>query len=632
MLIMTPFILTLMLPLTLLISSFFNLKFFTKIAGQALLLTSSLAFLFWNYCLYCYFVNVPLPAGSLPPIHLSVITMALHFKIDMLSIIFGGLSSFLFILVSAFSKAYLKRDRSEARFYFLISLLLFSLQIVAASASFDAIAVGWEIAGISSVFLIGFFISNIESTRRSLYAFINYKIGDVALLTAIGLIHINIGDVSLALPPNVTYSNSLFWISFLIILATAAKSSQFPLSSWIKKAVEGPSSSTAIFYGAISIHLGPFLLLRTQSWWDSFSSLRILIFMMGLVTLVLSTFYARTRNDAKTVLIASSQAQVGIMYLTLALGLYPLTILHLVGHAGLRTWQLLRASSLIHDFQDNLSIFQWMTTGRFKMSNGPLFIKLREGFYIEATMDYLVKSIQLQIQKMPCSISVHIMVTISIILVSLGLEPWIEQWKLLLLFPTLLISLQAISTKNIKVSIYAALLSQILHIWLGQMRSASANSLFLSVLIFEAPLFALYAYWSERWLKFFNNKLPAPIYYGLGEQHPQGFALLSIIGILISGAPIGLTFFFEELVFHNTFASSILVTLVTLLIAGLNTVTLTKNTFRLFGGPSHVGVTALPISLAEKLITGLSITCYLLTMIYPQPFLDFLTYFLNVAH
>lgn len=632
MIIFTPLLFTFLLPVCLLIFSFFNIKSTKSIASQGLAITSLSAFCFWIYCLYCLANNTQLPFGTLPIIKLSAITFALNFKVDELSIVFGGLSSFLFLIVSLFSKPYLSGDRAEIRFYFLISLLLFALQIIATASSFDALAVGWEIAGISSVFLIGFFLKNTDSLQRSLFAFMNYKIGDVALLTAIGLIHINFGDVSLALKNSSQNGDALFWISLLIILASAAKSSQFPLSSWLKNAVEGPTSSTAIFYGAISIHLGPFLLLRTQSWWESIPSLRFLMILMGLITTVLSTLYARTRNDGKTVLIASSQAQVGLMYVAIALGLNTLAIIHMLGHAGLRTWQLLRASSLIHDFQDNLAIFNWMTSKRFTMKNKKLFILMREGFYIEAILNKVILLLVEKIQKIPNSTSIHIMLTLATVLSSLSVQSWIEEWKLLLLIPSLIISLQAISTKDIYVSIYGALLSQILHIWLGQMTSTNSNSLFLSVLIFEAPLFAMYAYLTSKWLEPFKNKKPTPFYYGLGDHFPHSFAQLSIISILLSGAPIGLTFFFEELAFHNTFESSIGVTLLTLLIAGLNTVVFVKNTFRLFGGSSHVGIIYPTTHRLEKWIIAIIISFYLFTMIYPQPILSYLTKILNLSN
>ena len=112
-------------------------------------------------------------------------------------------------------------------------------------------------------------------------------------------------------------------------------------------------ASSAIFYGALSVHLGPFLLLRTSELWLLSTEVRACMLAIGLLTAMWATLVGRTRPDAKTALAYSTMAQIGVMYMELAFGLQTVVEVHLFAHAGLRTWQYLRSSSLIQDFQDN---------------------------------------------------------------------------------------------------------------------------------------------------------------------------------------------------------------------------------------------------------------------------------------
>jgi NADH:ubiquinone oxidoreductase subunit 5 (subunit L)/multisubunit Na+/H+ antiporter MnhA subunit len=354
-----------------------------------------------------------------------------------------------------------------------------------------------------------------------------------------------------------------------------------------------------------------------------------LIGCIGLVTLILSTAYARTRSDAKTVLIAASQAQVGGIYILIALGFYLLATWVTVGHASLRTWQILRASSLIQDFQDNLSIFRWVTQERHHMSNKKLYLLLRESFYIEKTFDWIVLTLVKNIQKLPNSFTAQVFIAFLTIFSSLVFQSSIIEQKVFFLIPILFLSVISISANNIRYAIYGTLISVFLHIWIGQMGDHTNQALFLSISLFEAPLIGLFAYWSERLLSEFPNQLNLN-FYGLGEKHPQAFAFMSIASLLISGAPIGLTFFFEEVVFHNTFSSNITVTLLTILIVGLNTVTLVKSTFRLFGGKPIIGIKSPKMTVYEKWTSGLILSFYLFSMVNPQPVLIFLEHLLKI--
>ena len=137
------------------------------------------------------------------------------------------------------------------------------------------------------------------------------------------------------------------FISLSILLAAAAKSAQLPFSYWLPRAMEGPTPSSAIFYGSLSVHLGVFLLLRTFAFWEYQPSVRIIIVALGLTTSILATGIARVQSSVKSQIAYSSIAQIGIIFIEIALGFEKLALFHFAGNAFLRTYQLLVSPSIV---------------------------------------------------------------------------------------------------------------------------------------------------------------------------------------------------------------------------------------------------------------------------------------------
>ena len=171
------------------------------------------------------------------------------------------------------------------------------------------------------------------------------------------------------------------------------------MSPWLHRAMEGPTTSSAIFYGALSIHLGPFLLLRTAPLWSAHPGLRLLIGSIGAISALYGAIIGRTRCDAKTTLAYATIAQVGVIYIELALGLQSLAIVHLFAHSGLRTWQFLRSSSLIQDFQENPLFSENIRIGKSASLESffpaalsrKLYVHAMNGFYLDALLQRFIK-------------------------------------------------------------------------------------------------------------------------------------------------------------------------------------------------------------------------------------------------
>jgi formate hydrogenlyase subunit 3/multisubunit Na+/H+ antiporter MnhD subunit len=133
----------------------------------------------------------------------------------------------------------------------------------------------------------------------------------------------------------------------MILLPAAVKSAQMPFSHWLPRAMEGPTPSSAIFYGSLASHMGAFLLLRTFSFWEHQASIRLLIGLLGLVTAVIASPTARVQSSVKAQVAYSSIAQIGLIFIEIAAGFELLALIHITGNAFLRTYQLLISPSTV---------------------------------------------------------------------------------------------------------------------------------------------------------------------------------------------------------------------------------------------------------------------------------------------
>jgi formate hydrogenlyase subunit 3/multisubunit Na+/H+ antiporter MnhD subunit len=140
---------------------------------------------------------------------------------------------------------------------------------------------------------------------------------------------------------------SLFLLSCLIIIGASGKSAQFPFCFWLPRAMEGPTPSSAIFYGALSVHLGVFLLLRTTPIWTYEYMTRFIVFLIGLLTVLIASLSEKTQSNIKGQIAYASITQVGLMFIELSLGLETLVLIHFMGNAFLRCYQLLVSPSIV---------------------------------------------------------------------------------------------------------------------------------------------------------------------------------------------------------------------------------------------------------------------------------------------
>jgi NAD(P)H-quinone oxidoreductase subunit 5 len=270
---------------------------------------------------------------------------------DHLSLPFLAMTVVLSGLIGQFSATYLHRESGFFRFFALLHLFAFGSLLAFAAGSFDLLIAGWELVGITSVLLIAFFDQRPAPVENGLRVFGIYRACDIGLPLGGFALHKWAGSGSFAAGMPQLTSTQAAVVCLLILLAAAGKAAQIPFSGWLPRAMEGPTPSSAIFYGAISIHAGAYLLLRAQPLLAEAPAASIAVILTGLATAIYGTMTGRASVDVKTSLAFASLTQVGVIFVEIGFGWKSVAIAHVLGHALVRTLQFLRAPSMLHDYR-----------------------------------------------------------------------------------------------------------------------------------------------------------------------------------------------------------------------------------------------------------------------------------------
>lgn len=300
------------------------------------------------------------------PIHVEVTWFALEhyqfgvgFVSDRISAPLSAMSSILCGTVGVFSQRYLHREPGFQRFYFLLMLFTFAVQATLLAGSLDVVFIGWELVGLCSALLIAFFHDRRKPVEHGIRAFFTYRLCDIGLLSAVVWVHHTMGTTDF-LPnerlgafglPTPTSGADLTLIGLFVLFAAMGKGGQAPLGGWLPRAMEGPTPSSAIFYGAISIHLAPFLLLRAAPVLNASPIATIALIGVGTITAIHGTLVGRVQSDVKSLLAYASMTQVGVILVEIGLGLYTVALVHLMGHACIRSLQILTSPNVLQDHQ-----------------------------------------------------------------------------------------------------------------------------------------------------------------------------------------------------------------------------------------------------------------------------------------
>ncbi|MBT9543841.1 MAG: hypothetical protein IV090_00480 [Candidatus Sericytochromatia bacterium] len=270
----------------------------------------------------------------------------LQIHLEASTCLFLVLATFLCGVIGRFSISYLAYEEGYYKFFINFYLMQLALYTLILSSNFYFILIAWELLGLASVFLISFYQGSQKTVNNALFVLGIYKFCDLFLILALLLFQHEQHGFILS---EHAHPASVFFLCVLFI-ASMGKSALFPFSKWVPRAMEGPTTTSAIFYGALSIHAGVILLVKFRTYFEGHSWIQLLLFLMGLFTAIYASLKSRIQTDVKSTLAYATVVQVGLIYMEFALGWYELVLLHTASNALLKTYQFIRTPSNIHHF------------------------------------------------------------------------------------------------------------------------------------------------------------------------------------------------------------------------------------------------------------------------------------------
>ena len=310
------------------------------------------------------------------------------FTLDGFGLSMATLSALLCLVTIRFSTAYMHRETGFHRFFLALSLFSGGMLLIVMAGNAALAFVGWELAGISSYLLIAYAHDRPTATRNATRAFITNRIGDGGFIIGIAFSFLWMGSVEWPVLFDEasrleTLRAGLVASGFM--LAALAKSGQLPFSGWIGRALEGPTPSSAVFYGAVMVHAGVYLVIRLEPLLSQVPLVMAMLVILGALTALYGWLSGLTQSDAKSALMFSTTAQVGLMFLECGLGWFSLAAWHLAAHAVVRAYQFLHAPALLH-----LAAGQARPVPRWLSRRPRLFNAALHRFWIDPVADWLL--------------------------------------------------------------------------------------------------------------------------------------------------------------------------------------------------------------------------------------------------
>ncbi len=279
------------------------------------------------------------------------------FMLDGLSLSYTTLVALIGVVTLRFSRNYLHRELGFHRFFMVMLLFLAGMLLIVLAGNAVLTFVGWELAGVSSWLLIGYAYDRPVATGNALWAFITNRLGDAGFILGISLAAWWLGTVEwsgIGAWAADAYDGQHFdkvsarLILLGLLVAALAKSAQLPFASWIGRALEGPTPSSAIFYGAVMVHAGVYLVIRLAPVLTQVPDALVYLGVIGGLTALYGWLAGLAQTDVKSSLLFATTTQVGLMFLACGLGWFELAAWHMALHTVWRAYQFLLAPSYMH--------------------------------------------------------------------------------------------------------------------------------------------------------------------------------------------------------------------------------------------------------------------------------------------
>lgn len=303
--------------------------------------------------------------GDGQPIHYSAgwliagdVYVPFGYLLDPLNLLMLSLVAAISLLVQVYSLGYMTGDPGFSRYYAFQSLFAWAMMTLSISSAMLQLYVFWELVGLSSYLLIGFWYEKFSATQAGKKAFVMTRLGDVAFFIGLLLVLLHLGNLEILQlnSPEAAArmpSGLLTLAALLIFGGIVGKSAQFPLMTWLPDAMEGPTPVSALLHSATMVAAGVFLFARLFPFLSHSADAMTVFLAIGTVSMLLASTMAMVSRDIKQVWAYSTISQLGFMIMGLAAGSLFAGSFHLTTHAGFKALLFLCSGVWVHLYETN---------------------------------------------------------------------------------------------------------------------------------------------------------------------------------------------------------------------------------------------------------------------------------------
>ncbi len=280
------------------------------------------------------------------------------FLLDPTSLLMLTIVAVISCLVQIYSLGYMIGDPGFARYYAFQSLFAWAMLTLTISLTMLQFYIFWELVGLASYLLIGFWYEKFSASEAGKKAFVMTRLGDIAFFLGLLLVLFHLGNLSILdmnspqvaarMPPNLITVSAL-----LVFGGVVGKSAQFPLLTWLPDAMEGPTPVSALLHSATMVAAGVYMFARLFPFFSNSADAMTVFLSIGTITMLLSSTMAMVTRDIKQVWAYSTISQLGFMVMGLAAGSFFAGVFHLTTHAGFKALLFLCSGVFIHQYETN---------------------------------------------------------------------------------------------------------------------------------------------------------------------------------------------------------------------------------------------------------------------------------------
>tara|TARA_Y100001970_G_scaffold42776_1_gene53290 strand:- start:73614 stop:75671 length:2058 start_codon:yes stop_codon:yes gene_type:complete len=283
------------------------------------------------------------------------LSVYLGYYVDNITAIMLLVVALIGFLVHLYSTEYMKDDPRYSRYFAFLGIFIFSMNGIVLADSLIMMYIFWELVGLSSFLLIGFWFEKKNPPMAANKAFLTNRVGDIGMFIGIMILYFHVGSFNIKeIISGVSDMNSglLTLAGLLVFMGAVGKSAQFPLHIWLPNAMEGPTPVSALIHAATMVAAGVYMTFRIFPFLtpDALS----VIAVIGAITALMAAITAITRNDIKAVLAYSTISQLGYMIMAIGVGAPVYAFFHLVTHAMFKACLFLCSGSVIHAMHHSL--------------------------------------------------------------------------------------------------------------------------------------------------------------------------------------------------------------------------------------------------------------------------------------